>query len=107
MALKEMGEVKLLVASMDLPFTHERWLNANGSESIRLLSDYQQSSLGQAFGVLIKELHILAQAAFIINERNRIAYSQYVREATSAPDYTACLSALRLVVNSPLRRPGG
>jgi thioredoxin-dependent peroxiredoxin len=106
-ALADPGEVTLLVASMDLPFTQARWRAATGNEDICLLSDYQYGSLGKAFGVLIEELRLLAPAVFIINERNRIAYSQYVREVTGEPDYEASLSALRSVVNSPLRRPGG
>jgi thioredoxin-dependent peroxiredoxin len=106
-ALKDFGEVTLLVASMDLPFTQARWLAASGMKDILLLSDYRHGSLGKAFGVLIEELRLLAQAVFIINERNRIAYSQYVREVTDTPDYAGSLSALQLVVNSPLRRPGG
>jgi thioredoxin-dependent peroxiredoxin len=106
-ALTDPGEVTLLVASMDLPFTQARWGAATGNEDIFLLSDYQFGSLGKAFGVLIEELRLLATAVFIINERNRIAYSQYVREVTGEPDYTASLSALRSVVNSPLRKPGG
>ncbi len=106
-ALADLGEVMLLVASMDLPFTQARWMAKTGIEDICLLSDYQYGSLGKAFGVLVEELRLLAPAVFIINERNRIAYSQYVREVTGDPDYAASLSALRLVVNSPLRRPGG
>jgi thioredoxin-dependent peroxiredoxin len=106
-ALADLGEVMLLVASMDLPFTQARWMAAKGIEGIYLLSDYQYGSLGKAFGVLVEELRLLAPAVFIINERNRIAYSQYAREVTGDPDYAATLSALRSVVNSPLRRPGG
>ncbi len=106
-ALAEIGEVMLLVASMDLPFTQVRWRAATGNKDVFLLSDYQHGSLGKAFGVLIEELRLLAPAVFIINERNRIAYSQYGREVTGDLDYTASLSALRSVVNSPLRRPGG
>jgi thioredoxin-dependent peroxiredoxin len=106
-ALADIGEVMLLVASMDLPFTQARWKAATRNEDIYLLSDYRYASLGKAFGVLIEELRLLAPAVFIINERNRIAYSQYGREVTGDLDYTASLSALRSVVNSPLRRPGG
>ncbi len=106
-ALADIGEVMLLVASMDLPFTQARWRAATGNEGVFLLSDYQHGSLGKAFGVLIEELRLLAPAVFIINERNRIAYSQYGREVTGDLDYKASLSALRSVVNSPLRRPGG
>ncbi len=105
--LVEIGEAMLLLASMDLPFTQARWKAATGNEDIYLLSDYQYGSLGNAFGVLIEELRLLAPAIFIINERNRVAYSQYGREVTGDLDYTASLSALRSVVNSPLRRPGG
>ena len=106
-ALSDIGEAMLLVASMDLPFTQARWKASTGNEDVLLLSDYQHGSFGKAFGVLIEELRLLAPAVFIINERNRIAYSQYGREVTGGLDYNASLSALRSVVNSPLRRPGG
>ncbi len=106
-ATRPSGEVTLLVASMEPPDTLARWRETSGYEDVTLLSDHESGSLGRAYGVLSEERRVLECAAFIINDRGRIAYSEYAGEATSELNDQALLLALRLVLNSPLHRPGG
>jgi thiol peroxidase len=87
--------VVVLVASMDLPFAQRRWCGAAGVERVVTLSDHRQAALGKAYGVLIKELRLLARAVFVIDPAGKIAYLQLVRETTEEPDYEAALAAAR------------
>jgi len=89
--------VRVLVVSMDLPFAQKRWCGAAGVENVATLSDYRSASFGKAYGVLIKELHLLARAVFIIDADNRVRYVQRVEEITNEPDYEDVLAAIRKV----------
>ena len=87
--------VQILTISMDLPFAQKRWCGANGVTKIQTLSDHRDASFGTAYGVLIKELRLLARAVFVIDRKGVVQHSQMVGELTKEPDYDAVLSALK------------
>lgn len=91
-------KVKVLTVSMDLPFAQKRWCGNAGVENVQTVSDYQQASFGQAYGVLIEGLRLLARAVFVIDAAGKIAYVQIVPELTHEPDYVAVLDAVRGLV---------
>jgi len=91
-------DIEILAVSMDLPFAQKRWCGAAGISRIQTLSDYREASLGRAFGVLIKELRLLARAVFIIDKSGKIRYKQIVEEATEEPDYESALKAVKNLV---------
>ena len=88
-------DVAILTISMDLPFAQSRWCAAAGVENIKMLSDHRDASFGNAFGVLIKELRLLARVIFIIDSNGKVQYIQYVEETTSEPDYDDVLKAVK------------
>jgi thiol peroxidase len=88
-------DVKIFTVSMDLPFAQKRWCGAAGVDHVVTLSDHRDAAFGKAYGVLIKELRLLARAVFIIDREGVIRYIQLVKELTQEPDYDAVLSALK------------
>ena len=50
---------------------------------------------GLAYGVLIKELRLLARAIFVLDKNDVVRYVELVPEATTPPDYDAALGAAR------------
>lgn len=90
-----LGDVSINVISMDLPFAQARWCGAAGIDAVKLYSDYKDKSFGEAFGVLINELGLLARAIFIVDEKDTVRYVQLVEEVTSEPNYDEVLSALK------------
>lgn len=88
-------EVAVLTVSMDLPFAQKRWCGAAGVKNVQTLSDYRDASFGNAYGVLIKELRLLARAVFVIDKEGIIRYVQIVDELTNEPDYDAALEAVK------------
>ncbi len=88
-------DVKILTVSMDLPFAQKRWCGAAGVDHVITLSDHRDAAFGKEFGVLIKELRLLARAVFIIDREGVIRYIQLVQELSQEPDYDAILSALK------------
>ena len=91
-------DVTILVISMDLPFAQKRWCGATGVDKVTTLSDHLSASFGEAYGVLIKELRLLARAIFVVDEDGTVQYVQLVKEVTDEPDYDAVLEALKKLV---------
>lgn len=88
-------DVVVLAISMDLPFAQDRWCIAADVKNVYMFSDHRTASFGQAYGVLIKDLRLLARAVFIVDTAGVIRYAQIVPELTSEPDYDAVLEAAR------------
>jgi thiol peroxidase len=95
----KMGDgVAVLTLSMDLPFAQKRWCGAHGIERVRTLSDHRDAAFGTAYGVLIKELRLLARAVFVVDRQGVIRYTQLVEEISHEPDYDAVLDAVRKLI---------
>lgn len=94
-AAKLGDDVRVLTISMDLPFAQKRWCAAAGVERVTTLSDYREASFGRSYGVLIKELRLLARAVFIVDRQGKVRYVQLVKELATEPDYDAVLAAVR------------
>lgn len=94
----KLGEnVKILTISADLPFAQKRWCGAAGIDKVQTLSDHRAVEFGLKYGVLIKELRLLARAVFVVDPAGTIVYAQIVPEVSSEPDYDAALAALAKV----------
>ena len=89
------GDVQVLTVSMDLPFAQARWCGAAGIDRVTTLSDHREAAFGTAYGVLIKELRLLARAVFLVDREGILRYTEVVPEITDEPDYTAALDAVR------------
>lgn len=89
------GKVRVVTVSMDLPFAQARWCGNAGVVNVQTVSDYQTASFGQAYGVLIEGLRLLARAIFVVDSQGKVAYVQIVPEMTHEPDYAAALDAAK------------
>jgi thiol peroxidase len=97
-ASKLSKDLVIMFISMDLPFAQKRFCQANEIKMVKTFSDHRYADFGQKFGVLIKELRLLARAIFIIDKDDVIKYIQVVPELISPPDYDQALSALKKIV---------
>ncbi len=87
------ADVKTYVVSMDLPFAQARWCGNEGDVKFETLSDYREHSFGRNYGLLIKELGLLARAVVVIGADKTVKYVQIVPEVASEPDYDAAIAA--------------
>ncbi len=87
-------DVAIITVSMDLPFAQKRWCGAAGVDKVITLSDYGDMSFGNAYGVLIKELKLLARSVFVLDRQGIIQYMQLVNEVTEEPNYQEILDAV-------------
>ena len=85
----------VLTISMDLPFAQQRWCKAAEVDNVLTLSDHREASFGEAFGVLIKELRLLARAIFVVDKKGIVRYVQIVKEIADEPDYDEVIAAVK------------
>ncbi len=89
------SNVAILTVSMDLPFAQKRWCGAAGVDRVQTLSDHRDAAFGMAYGILIKELRLLARAVLIVDHKGILRYKELVKEVTSGPNYEAALTELK------------
>lgn len=95
-AAAELGDnVIIYTVSMDLPFAQKRWCGASGIDKVVTVSDHRDASFGEAYGVHMKELRLLARSIFVVDENGKVAYVEYVSEGTTHPNYEAALEAVK------------
>ncbi|MGT2911148.1 thiol peroxidase [Streptococcus cameli] len=92
--LTENEAVTVITVSVDLPFAQGRFCGVEGLEKAHILSDYYDHSFGKAYGLLMEEWHLLARAVLILDEDNRILYTEYLDNVNEHPDYDAVLDFL-------------
>ncbi|MDR2745732.1 MAG: thiol peroxidase [Desulfovibrio sp.] len=90
--------VRIVAVSCDLPFAQTRWCGAAGVSAVETLSDYRETNFGRNYGVLIRELRLLARAVFVVARDGTLAYGRIVPEITHEPDYDEALAAIQKLV---------
>jgi len=90
--------VKLYTVSVDLPFAQTRYCAAKAVDRIQTVSDHRDVSFGTGYGLLIKELRLLARAVVIVDAHDVVRYLQIVPEMTTEPNYEDALAALKKIV---------
>ncbi len=87
--------VVVYTISVDLPFAQKRWCGNAGIDKVQTLSDYQDRSFGLNYGLLLKDLKLLARAVYVVDQNNKVVYVELVPEVTAEPNYTAALEAVK------------
>jgi thiol peroxidase len=87
----------VLVVSADLPFAQGRFCGAEGIDNVTPLSMMRSRGFAKDYGVLITDgplAGITARAVVVIDENDKVVYTQLVPEIADEPDYEAALAAL-------------
>jgi len=89
------SDVAILTVSRDLPMAQKRWCGAEGINKVVCASDYKYRNFGQAFGVDLESLGLLARAVFVVGKEGKIEYVEYVDEVAEEPQYEPVLAKVR------------
>ena len=87
-----LNNVVVLCISADLPFAQARFCGAEGIENVQTLSTFRQ-----VLGVDISDgplAGLTARAVIVLDENNKVLYSELVGEIKQEPNYDAALAAL-------------
>ena len=87
-------DTTIYVVSVDLPFAQARWCGAEDVDNVITLSDYKDRSFGENYGVYIEEVGFLARAVFVVDEDNKVVYTEYCENVSDHPNYDKVLKVL-------------
>lgn len=91
-------DVEVWFITRDLVFALSRFCGAEGIERVTGLSDAVDRSFGESWGLVMKELGLLARSTFIVNREGVIVYAEIVPEMVDEPNYDAAIAAARAAV---------
>ena len=98
-AAKLSPDIVVLNISMDLPFALSRFCSTAGIDRVKTFSDHKEASFGNAYGVLIKELRLLARSIFVVDKDDYIKYIEIVSDITELPNYEKAFESARKIAN--------
>ncbi|MEN8177245.1 MAG: thiol peroxidase [Pseudomonadota bacterium] len=96
-AIQSKENAVALVISADLPFAQDRFCNAEGVKNVVSLSMMRNRNFAKDYGVLITDgplAGICGRAVVVLDENNKVIYTQLVPEIVQEPDYDAALASL-------------
>ncbi|HMM47174.1 MAG TPA: thiol peroxidase [Thiobacillaceae bacterium] len=92
------GNTAVLIISADLPFAMSRFCGAESTNNVVTLSTMRGAEFMKNYGVAITSgplAGITARAVIVLDENNKVLYSELVPEIKQEPDYEAALAALK------------
>jgi thiol peroxidase len=94
--LASLGDkINAVTVSLDLPFAMNRFCGAEEIKNMRVGSDYFDRNFGNAFGLLIEELKLLARAVVVLDKNGTVVLAETVGEVTNEPNYDNAINALK------------
>ena len=95
---KNRSDVVMLMISADLPFAMSRFCGAEGAKNVVPLSMMRDRHFAKDYGVLITDgpfNGITARARVVLDENDKVMYTELVPEIAQEPDYVKALAALK------------
>lgn len=93
----KLHNTKVLCISRDLPFAQARFCSAEGIENVEMLSDFKNGDFGRDYGLEItksKFTGLLSRVVMVLDENNKVLYTEQVPEIGQEPNYQAAINAL-------------
>jgi thiol peroxidase len=97
-AAAALENTQVLVISGDLPFAQGRFCTTEGIKNVFPLSAFRDAGFKKNYGVEIVDgplAGLTARAVVILDENNKVLYTQLVSEIKDEPDYDAALAVLK------------
>ncbi|MBI5782362.1 MAG: thiol peroxidase [Gammaproteobacteria bacterium] len=88
----------MLIVSVDLPFAQKRFCAAENTNNVKTLSMMRDRHFAKDYGVLITDgplAGITARAIVVIDENDKVKYTELVPEIAQEPNYDKALAALK------------
>ena len=87
----------VITVSMDLPFAQQRFCQTEGVGNVVTLSAFRSPYFGRDYGVQMTDgplEGLLSRAVVVLDEDNRVLYTEQVPEIAQEPDYDTAVSKL-------------
>jgi thioredoxin-dependent peroxiredoxin len=92
----ELSDVTVLCVSKDLPFAQKRFCGAEGLDKVETVSVFN-SDFAKTYGLEILDgplAGLCSRSVVVLDENNKVIYTQQVAETADEPDYDSVLKAL-------------
>lgn len=93
----KLNNTVVLVISADLPFAQNRFCETEGLKNVIPLSTFR-SNFADDYGVRLVDTFLAgltARAVVVIDENDKVTYTQLVNELANEPDYEGALEVLQ------------
>jgi thioredoxin-dependent peroxiredoxin len=93
----KLKDTVILCVSLDLPFAHGRFCEAEGIKDVIPASAFRSPDFIKDYAVVVNEgplKGLFARAVVVIDKNGTVIYSEVVRELKEEPDYEDVLAAL-------------
>jgi thiol peroxidase len=94
---KAHSDTVVLIVSADLPFAQGRFCTGEKLENVVALSMMRSKDFARDYGVLLEDgplAGLTARAVVVLDENDKVVYTQLVPEIADEPDYEAATQAL-------------
>lgn len=88
----------VLVISADLPFAAKRFCETEGLQNVVTLSTMRGREFMKSYGIEITDsplAGVTGRAVVVLDENDKVIYTELVPEIKQEPDYAAALAALK------------
>jgi thiol peroxidase len=92
--------VELITVSVDTPFAQKRFAEEAKIRNVTFLSDYRGAEFGKAYGLYLKDPHLLARAIMVVDARNTVRYLQITPELAQLPDMDEAFRFARSLITA-------
>ncbi|MDR9435880.1 MAG: thiol peroxidase [Thiohalophilus sp.] len=96
-AARGRDDVVMLIIAADLPFAMGRFCTGEKLDNVIPLSMMRDKNFAKDYGVLIQDgpmAGITARAVVVLDENDKVVYTELVPEIAQEPDYDKALAAL-------------
>ncbi|MFO8023803.1 thiol peroxidase [Thiohalophilus sp.] len=96
-AARGRDDVVMLIIAADLPFAMGRFCTGEKLDNVIPLSMMRDKNFAKDYGVLIQDgplAGITARAVVVLDENDKVVYTEMVPEIAQEPDYDKALAAL-------------
>lgn len=93
-----LDNVVCLTISNDLPFAQKRFCDTEGVKNVVTLSQLRNREFGKAYGVEMVDgafAGLLSRAVIVLDEDNKVLYTEQVPEVSQEPNYAEALKAAK------------
>ena len=90
-------DVVVLIIAADLPFAMSRFCVAENTDKVTVLSMMRSKNCAKDYGVLIQDgplAGITARAIVVIDENDKVVYTEMVPEIAQEPNYDKAIASL-------------
>lgn len=97
-AASKLANTVILVISADLPFASGRFCSTEGLKNVVPLSLIRGKHFAKDYGVFLEDgplAGITARAVVVLDENDKVVYTQLVPEIGQEPDYEKALAAVK------------